>query len=191
MANIAIFASGEGTNAEALIKHFNVPQGRHKVVVLLANKPNAGALARAIELGVPTSVFDRETFVQAFDILNELKDRKVDVVVLAGFLWLIPEVFIEEFPNRIINIHPALLPKFGGKGMYGMHVHQAVKDAGEKQTGITIHLVNKEYDKGRILLQATCPVEQNDTPETISQKVHQLEHSNFASCIEAYLSECQ
>ena len=188
MANIAIFASGEGTNAEALIKHFNVPGSANKVVLVLSNKIEAGVLTRAKKCHVQTYVFTRVEFQQASPVLKKLLDYGVDFVVLAGFLWLIPKAFTTAFPNRIINIHPALLPKFGGKGMYGLHVHRAVKQAGELETGITIHLVNEEYDKGRILLQANCLVSELDTPESIQQKVHTLEHAHFAPCIENYLN---
>ncbi|MDR1227253.1 MAG: phosphoribosylglycinamide formyltransferase [Prevotellaceae bacterium] len=188
MNNIAIFASGSGTNAENIIRYFNFhPQKGAKVVMLYANKPEVYALIRAKKLGVPTHVFDRDTFYSSNEILAELNRLEVALIVLAGFLWLMPHNIVEAFPNKIVNVHPALLPKFGGKGMYGMNVHKAVKEAGERETGITVHYVNKEYDSGSIIFQAKCSVEKSDSPEAIAEKIHLLEQENFPRTVEEVL----
>ena len=181
--NLAIFASGGGTNAENIIKYF----ASHPIISVkevLSNKLDAGVHERARKLGVPSSTFSRPEFKEG-SFLNRLEE--VDYLILAGFLWLIPEYLVKAFPNRIINIHPALLPKFGGKGMYGHHVHQAVIDAQEKQSGITIHLVNEKYDEGRILFQTKCEVENDDTPESLAKKIHVLEYQHFPNVIEDYI----
>ena len=144
-------------------------------------------MEKAINAGVQTHTFNRESFYNTNQVLNKLNSKNVDLIVLAGFMWLVPENIVHEYSDRMMNIHPALLPKYGGKGMYGMHVHNAVKAAGEKETGITIHLVNKEYDKGRILFQAKCMLDAADSPEDIAQKINVLEHVNFPTQIELYL----
>ena len=184
---LALFASGSGTNAEAIMSHF----AHHpdvKVALLLSNNPNAYALERAKRFRVATRVFSRQEF-QNGTVLQWLREADVTHIVLAGFLWLIPENVLSAFRDRVVNIHPALLPKYGGKGMYGSKVHEAVKSAGETQTGITIHLVNERYDEGRILFQASCPLTHADTPESIAEKVHALEHRHFPAVIEQWSLE--
>jgi phosphoribosylglycinamide formyltransferase-1 len=183
---IAIFASGSGTNAEEIMKHFS-HHPRVEVVMLLSNSPEAYALKRAEKFNVPTAVFTRKEYKESQVVLEWLQEKQVTHVVLAGFLWLVPGYLTEAFPDRIINIHPALLPKFGGKGMYGMKVHEAVKEKGEIATGITIHLVNEHYDEGRVIFQASCPVGPQDTPETIAQQVHRLEYAHYPRVIEEWI----
>ncbi len=181
---IAVFASGSGTNAQNIIQYFS--ENEHIVVdSLWSNKPDAFALTRAANFGVDTFVFGRKQFYETDEVAQKLKSRGIDLIVLAGFLWLVPENLIESF--QIVNIHPALLPKYGGKGMYGMKVHQAVAENKEKETGISIHLVNQKFDEGRVLFQAKCTVLPTDTPETIAQKVHQLEYEYFPVIIEQFL----
>ncbi len=180
---LAILASGSGTNAENLARHF---QGHDQIQVckILSNREGAYVLQRADKLGIRSSTFTREEFRnQSF--LKRLEN--IDYLILAGFLWLVPEFLIEAFSDKIINIHPALLPAYGGKGMYGSRVHEAVIEAGENESGITIHLVNKEYDKGKILFQARCTIDQSDTPETLAQKVHALEYEFFPRIVEEYV----
>jgi phosphoribosylglycinamide formyltransferase 1 len=181
---IAIFASGSGTNAQAIIHYF---AGNQDIVVdsLWSNNPKAYALERAESLGIEAFTFNREQFYEKNDVVEKLKKRRIDLVVLAGFLWLVPENLIDNFP--IINIHPALLPKYGGKGMYGMRVHQAIIDNKEIETGISIHIVNKNYDEGELIFQATCPVFPGDTPEEVARKVHDLEYAWFPKIIEKYI----
>ncbi len=188
MKKIAIFASGSGTNAENIIRYF-AKGDQARVELVLCNRPEAGVLARAASLGVESMVFDRDTFYNSDRIVNLLRDRGVDYVVLAGFLWLVPSSLIAAYPNRIVNIHPALLPKFGGKGMYGDRVHQAVVEAGEKESGITIHIVNEHYDSGAILAQFRVPVEPTDTPDQVAAKVHALEYAHFPDVIAAELAK--
>jgi len=185
MKNIAIFASGSGTNAENIINHFN-NGNLAKVVLVLTENKNAYVLERVKKYGVSAFYFPIED-LKSGKILDLLKEYCVDFIVLAGFLKLFPESIIEEFPKRIINIHPALLPKFGGKGMYGNRVHQAVIEAEEKESGITIHNVNPKYDDGDIIFQAKCPVMKDDTPETLAQRVHSLEYKYYPEVIEALL----
>lgn len=187
MQNIAIFASGNGSNAQSIAEYF-----RHhpeiRVSLILSNNPAAYVLQRAINLAVPSYIFNRETFYQTSRIGDLLIEKDVTFIVLAGFLWMIPPGLIEAFPDRIVNIHPALLPRFGGKGMYGRHVHEAVLHSGCKESGITIHLVNNRYDEGRILFQATCQVLPGDTPETLAERIHQLEHRHYPEVIEQIVS---
>lgn len=185
-ARIAILASGSGTNAEAIMKYF---AGRTDVavVLLLSNNPSAYALERAKRFDVPTGVFSREEFRTGSEVMQVLENHAVTHIVLAGFLLLVPATLIKAFPDRIVNIHPALLPRHGGKGMYGERVHQAVKAAGDSTTGITIHLVNEKFDDGRILFQASCPVLDGDDPAQIAEKVHQLEHRHFPPVIEKWI----
>jgi len=184
MKRIAIFASGSGTNAQNIIEYFS---DNEKVIVdsLWANKPDAYAINRAEKHGVEAFVFNRERFYKTEEITETLRNRKVDLIVLAGFLWLIPDSLVKNF--TIINIHPALLPKYGGKGMYGMNVHKAVVNNQEKESGISIHFVNEEYDEGKLIFQATCSVEENDTPEMVAAKVHELEYLHFPKVIEGVL----
>jgi phosphoribosylglycinamide formyltransferase-1 len=190
MKNIAIFASGSGTNAENLIRRFNhAAQSRVCVKLLFSNNPNAYAITRAANLGVPARIFGRSDLYGSDAILQELRQQSIDLIVLAGFLWLMPERIVSAFRRRIVNIHPALLPKYGGKGMYGAHVHRAVKDAGERETGITIHYVNSEYDRGDIIFQATCPVSPGDTPDDIAAKIHLLEQEHFPRVVEKIAAE--
>ncbi len=180
---IAIFASGSGTNAERFFEHFQ-HHPLAEVSLLLTNNPKAGAIDRAKRFNIPVKVFDRATFIQTDSIVHFLQEKGIDFIVLAGFMWLVPANLIKAFPNRIVNIHPALLPAYGGKGMYGMYVHQAVKEAKEKETGITIHYVNEKYDEGQIIFQISTPISPGDTPEGIAEKVHALEHQYYPKVVE-------
>jgi phosphoribosylglycinamide formyltransferase-1 len=182
---IAIFASGNGSNAEAIMNYF---KGNPYITVdlLLTNNPNAYAIERAKKFGVLCKVFTREDFTGE-KVISWLSDSGITHVCLAGFLWLIPENLIKAFPDKIINIHPALLPKYGGKGMYGMKVHEAVRTANELETGITIHLVSTKYDEGEILAQEAVPVSATDTPDDIARKVHELEHKYYPVVIENWI----
>ena len=183
---IAVFASGSGTNAERIFEYFrNHPAA--EVSLLLSNRTDAFALVRAEKAGIPSIVFSREDFLSG-KVLEQLQFARITHIVLAGFLWLMPESIVRAYASRIINIHPALLPAFGGKGMYGMRVHEAVKASGATATGITIHEVNEHYDEGRILLQASCPVDASDTPDTIASKVHQLEYLHYPKAIERWMT---
>jgi phosphoribosylglycinamide formyltransferase-1 len=181
--NIAIFASGDGSNAQKIIDHFQNSE-KARVALVVSNNPSAYVLERAGKAGIPALLINKESFSGSDEVVNKLREAHIDLIVLAGFLWLIPQNLIKAFPDRIINIHPALLPKFGGKGMYGLNVHKAVCQAGEKESGITIHYVNEHYDSGKIILQERCPVEKNDTPEAVSSKVRELEHRHFAAVVE-------
>lgn len=185
---LAIFASGNGSNAEAIIRYFK-DHPSISVKVVLSNNPNAGVLGRAERFGIPTIVFNRTEFADPSRILEPLARAHVTHVVLAGFLWLVPGYLIDAYPDRIVNIHPALLPAYGGKGMYGMKVHDAVRAAGEKETGITIHVVNEHYDQGRILFQARCAVDEGCSSEDIARKVHALEHANYPAVVEKWVLE--
>lgn len=185
-AKIVVMASGNGTNAEAIFNHFR-SHPQVEVVLLVCNNPDAQVLKRAQKFDIPTRVVGRIEFNDEVFMLDLLNSKKATHLVLAGFLWLIPAFLIRAFPEKIVNIHPALLPKFGGKGMFGMRVHEAIKKAGEKNTGITIHLVNEEYDKGRILFQKACTVADDDSLEQIAGKVHQLEHDSYPKVIEDWI----
>ena len=182
MIRIVIFASGSGTNAENLINYFN-NSAYATVVRVLSNNEHAKVLQRAKRLKIKTKTFSKSDLMSENTVVDLLKEE-ADFIVLAGFLWRIPLAVIEAFPNRIVNIHPALLPKYGGKGMYGMHVHRAVKENNESETGITIHFVNEHYDEGAIIFQAKTEVASTDTPEDIAQKIHQLEYKHFPRIIE-------
>jgi phosphoribosylglycinamide formyltransferase-1 len=183
MKNIAVFASGSGTNAQNIAEYFlAVPDIR--VSLILSNKPDAYVLERAKKLNIPSLVFARKDFYESEIILDTLHGNKIDFLVLAGFLWLIPEYLLKVYSRRIINIHPALLPKYGGKGMYGDKVHQAVIQSGDKKTGITIHYVNDHYDEGEIIFQDSFDILPEDTAESIAQKVHVLEYLHFPRIIE-------
>jgi phosphoribosylglycinamide formyltransferase-1 len=180
---IAIFASGAGTNAEKIIEHFT-GHPRVKVALVVCNKPDAGVVNIAAHHQVPVLLIEKEPFFRGDAYVAALKQQGIGFIVLAGFLWKVPAALIQAYPNRIINIHPALLPKYGGKGMYGRHVHEAVIAAGEKESGITIHYVNEHFDEGAPIFQATCVVEPGDTPESLAQKVHVLEHRHFPRVVE-------
>ncbi len=185
MKKIAILASGNGTNAEKIMEYF-LSSSKAKVTLVASNKKNAFVLERAKKFKVPTFTFNSREMSEGF-LLQKLRSEKIDMVVLAGFLLHLPETLIQAFSNKMVNIHPALLPDYGGKGMYGMHVHQAVKNSGDKQTGITIHLVNEQYDEGKIIFQAAVPVLPEDSPEEIAQKVHELEHKYYPNVIESLI----
>lgn len=188
LKNIAVFASGAGSNARRLIEYFkNSPAGR--VTLLVSNKAGAGALDIAREHGVTTRVIDRADFDESAELLDYLRKKRIDFIVLAGFLRLLPAPLVQSYAGRIVNIHPALLPKFGGKGMYGMRVHEAVLRAGEMESGITIHYVNERYDEGDIIFQARCPVETGDSPAELAHKVQALEHRFFPLVVEDLLSK--
>ena len=188
MKRIVIFASGSGTNAENLIKYFQNHDSA-SVIQVLTNNPHAKVLDRAKNLGVSALSFNRVAFSKTDDVLNLLKASQPDLIVLAGFLWKIPESLLNAFPNKIINIHPALLPKYGGKGMYGMNVHQAVVANKESETGITIHYVNEHYDEGGIIFQTSCEVDMTDTAQDIANKIHELEMQHFPKIVEQLLNE--
>lgn len=183
---IAIFASGNGSNAEEIIKYFQ-SHSSIEVALLLSNNPEAFALQRATKLNVPSKVFDKSQFRESDEVVSWLREFQITHIVLAGFLWLIPKNLIEAFPKKIINIHPALLPKFGGKGMYGMKVHEAVKAAGEKETGISIHSIDEKYDEGEMLFQTSCEVLSTDTAQQIAAKVNQLEYKHYPAIIEKWI----
>lgn len=186
---IIVFASGEGTNAENIINYFE-PHNTINVSHLFSNNPNAGALQRAyMHENITVGHFDRQSFYDTDEMLDLLKDIQPSLIVLAGFLWKFPEKIIDAFPNRIINIHPALLPKYGGKGMYGDHVHRAVLENNESESGITVHYVTKDYDEGKIIFQLKTKVEDNETVRSLRDKIHVMEYKNFPQVIEKLLSE--
>jgi phosphoribosylglycinamide formyltransferase 1 len=182
---IAIFASGSGTNAEAIMKYFK-DHPLIKIELVLTNNPNALVLERAKKFAVPAKVFNREEFASD-EVVKWLQEYGVTHIVLAGFLWLIPASLLKPYPNQIINIHPALLPKFGGRGMYGMKIHELIRSLNETETGITIHLINDKYDEGPILYQGRCEVGRADTPKDIANKVHQMEYANYPLVIEQWI----
>ena len=184
MKHIAIFASGEGTNAENLFNYFNNDK-RVKIKLVVTNSDTAGVVARAENYKKNVQIISKTALYEyTSQIIEFLQTEKIDIIILAGFLLKIPEAFIKAFPNKIINIHPALLPKYGGKGMYGMNVHKTVIENKESESGITIHYVNEEYDKGEIILQAKCDVNKSDTPETLYEKIRKLEFEFFPKAIE-------
>lgn len=185
MITLAILASGSGTNAEALMKHFASVEGVN-VGLVLTNNAKAGVIQRAERFDVHCEVFTKSQ-MQSDWLVETLHARSIDFVVLAGFLLMIPPALIEAYPDKIINIHPALLPKFGGKGMYGQHVHEAVIAAKETQSGISIHLVNEHYDEGHILFQATCPVDSTDSADDVATKIHKLEHKHYPRVVEEWV----
>lgn len=188
MKNIAIFASGSGTNAANIIKYF-AGKKMAGVVLVLSNKPDAKVLPRAKDLNVPAFVFSNAEFTEGSLVLKKLTAYQVDFIVLAGFLSMIPASIISLYRDRIVNIHPALLPKYGGKGMYGTHVHQSVVSGKETESGITIHYVNERYDEGRIIFQAKCPVLSTDTPKEVESKVRALEYEHYPKVIENLLKK--
>ncbi len=179
---IAIFASGAGSNAVKIIEYFkNKPQYKF---IIFSNKKEAAVLEKAQKLEIQTYTFDRKDFYESENLLTILKAEKIDFVVLAGFLWLVPENMIRLFPNKIINLHPALLPKYGGKGMFGSRVHEAVIAAEEKESGITIHYVSEKYDEGQLIFQAKCELTDGETVESLAQKIHTLEHKHLPETLE-------
>jgi len=184
--NIAVFASGSGTNAENIAKYFS-ESSEINVTHIISNKPNAYVLERAKKFNIKTSVFNRSEF--ATKVPDIMVAENIDYIILAGFLLLIPKELIQKFPKKIINIHPALLPKFGGKGMYGMNVHKAVKEAQETETGITVHYVNEFFDEGEIISQHKCQLSENDSPDDIAAKIHTLEQTHFPKVIEQVFME--
>jgi phosphoribosylglycinamide formyltransferase-1 len=183
LPRIAVFVSGSGSNAENIVQHFRQTQ-TGEVSLMVCNNPTAFALQRATRLQVPALVIDKKTLQQKQTLLEILQAQRIDWIVLAGFLLLVPPYLLEAYPQRVINLHPALLPKYGGKGMYGMHVHEAVVANHETETGITIHYANEHYDEGQIILQAKCALDASDTPETVAQKIHELEYAHFPKAIE-------
>ncbi|MBR3854590.1 MAG: phosphoribosylglycinamide formyltransferase [Bacteroidaceae bacterium] len=186
MKNIAILASGSGSNAENIANYF-AGSTYAQVSLIVSNNPNAYVLERAKNLNIEALTVTKAEFMAADTLIAELKSRSIDFIVLAGFLLLVPEKLIEAYPGRIVNIHPALLPKHGGKGMYGDRVHRAVVEAGDTESGITIHLIDGDYDKGTTFFQATCPVLPDDTPDDVATKVHALEYKHFPRVIEEIL----
>lgn len=188
MQRIAIFASGSGTNAQRIMEYFRDHRSI-SVGLVLSNRQDAPVLERAAGFHVPTVVFNRNDLYQSRFILDILSVQGIDLLVLAGFLWMIPGYLLRAYPRRIVNIHPALLPKYGGKGMYGLHVHEAVIGSGDSASGISIHFVNDRYDEGELILQVKCRVEPGETPESLAKKVHELEYRHYPKVIEEVLGE--
>jgi phosphoribosylglycinamide formyltransferase-1 len=186
---IVIFASGSGSNAQRIIEYFREHPTNAEVVAVYTNNPNAYVIERCKALHVTCRLFNRTDFYNSTTVLDMLQHDQAHLLVLAGFLWLIPPPLVHAYPQRILNIHPALLPAYGGKGMYGHHVHEAVMANKEKESGITIHLVNEEYDKGAHLFQAKVNVTESDTPDSLAQKIHELEHKHFPEVIDSYLQK--
>lgn len=185
MKNIILFASGAGSNVQAIIDYF---EGRNmaKPVAIVCNKAGAGVLAIAEKHGIPVEMIDKTRF-SSEEFLNKINTYHPDLLILAGFLWKVPSNLVAQYPNKIINIHPALLPKYGGKGMYGMNVHNTVIEQKEKESGITIHYVNEHYDEGNVIVQAHCSIAETDTPELLAHNIHKLEHFYFPRTIEFLL----
>ncbi|MEA3445325.1 MAG: phosphoribosylglycinamide formyltransferase [Bacteroidota bacterium] len=188
MSKIAIFASGSGTNAQNLYEYFK-HHDRIKVDCILSNKSSAYVLERAKKMAVDSFVFSRQQFYEEGFVIDLLKKRQIDWVILAGFLWLLPTKLIREYPDRIVNIHPALLPKYGGKGMYGNKVHETVIENNENESGISIHYVNEKYDEGKIIYQAKCTIEKDDTADDLAKKIHVLEYEFFPKIIEQLVNQ--
>jgi phosphoribosylglycinamide formyltransferase-1 len=186
--HLVIFASGAGSNAQQIINYFRNSETA-KVVMIVCNKPGAGVISIAEKEQIPVLIIEKERFFKKDAYLSEIINAKADLLILAGFLWKIPQALIDAYPRRIINIHPALLPKFGGKGMYGQYVHEAILNAGEMESGITVHYVDEHYDNGDIIFQTACPVLDGDTTETLSHRIHQLEHLHYPMVIEALLKD--
>ncbi|MEO8884480.1 MAG: phosphoribosylglycinamide formyltransferase [Mucilaginibacter sp.] len=185
---IAIFASGSGSNAQKIMEHFK-RNPEAEVVLILTNNPQAYVLQRADNFEIPSHIFTRHEFYDTDDVIRILKTLQVDLIVLAGFLWLVPPALLSAFPNKIINLHPALLPKYGGKGMYGDHVHNAILAAGEEESGITIHFASEQFDEGEIIHQSKFKIESGDNLEMIKFKGQQLEHQHFPKVIENLLKK--
>jgi phosphoribosylglycinamide formyltransferase 1 len=190
MKNIAIFASGSGSNAENIIRYFSGKKDI-SVAIVVTNNPKAEVIQKAERLGVAVSVVDKGSFNDCSDLIKHLGELKVELIVLAGFLWKIPDLLLKAYHNRIINIHPSLLPRHGGKGMYGNKVHEAVLSHGDQESGITIHYVNEHYDEGEIIQQVKLKVEPHDTPAELAKKIQKLEHYYFPLAIEQILSPSQ
>lgn len=186
MKRIAIFATGGGSNAQKIIEHFE-NHNAAEVSLIISNKKTAGVLEKASVKNIPTLIINREEFYQTENILTKLDTFHIDFIVLAGFLWLMPAYLVKLYVNKVINIHPALLPKYGGKGMYGINVHRAVHAAQEEESGMTIHYVNEHYDEGAIIFQVKCSLLSTDTPNDIAQKVLQLEHQHYPKVIETVI----
>ncbi len=185
MKRVVIFASGSGSNAQRIVEFSKTDISAFSVDAFFCNNPNAFVIERAKQLDIPCIVFNRIEFNQTDtnSILQVLKEIKPDLIILAGFLWLVPKTIIDQFPNKIINIHPALLPKYGGKGMYGDFVHNEVINNNETESGITIHFVTEKYDDGDIIIQKSCPIESTDTSDSLAHKIHLLEHEWFPKTI--------
>lgn len=187
MKKIAVFASGAGSNAAQIIDRFRTHQ-TIQVALIVCNKPDAGVLKIATTKNIPSLIIEKENFFHGDAYVKELKEKEIDFIVLAGFLWKIPAALIKAFPDKIINIHPALLPKYGGKGMYGQYVHQAVIDNQETESGITIHYVDEVYDNGKTIFQATCAVHPTDTASLLAQRIAVLEHTHYPEVVERVIS---
>lgn len=185
---LALFASGSGSNARKMMERF-AQHPQIEVALLVSNKPGIGALHHAADFGISTLIIEKEKFFRGDGYVEELQSAGIDFIILAGFLWKIPAALIAAYPRRILNIHPALLPKFGGKGMYGKHVHEAVIAAGEKESGITIHLVDEQYDHGATIFQAICPVLADDTPDLLAARIHSLEHQHYPQVAEHFVMQ--
>lgn len=184
--HLAIFASGAGSNAQQIINYFK-NSDLAKIELIVCNKPGAGVINIAEKENIPVLMIEKERFFRGDGYLPEFQKAKTDLIVLAGFLWKIPQILIDAYPRRIINIHPALLPKYGGKGMYGQYVHEAILNAGEVESGITIHYVDEHYDNGDIIFQTACPVLDDDTAEDLAQRIHKLEHLHYPIVVEEVL----
>lgn len=188
--NVAIFASGAGSNAQKLIDHFR-KHSQIKITLIVCNKPGAGVLTIAQNEKIPSLLIEKEQFFRGNAYVEELKQHNVDFIVLAGFLWKVPVQLVKAFPQRIINIHPALLPNYGGKGMYGRFVHEAVIAAKETESGISIHFVDELYDHGQLIFQARCTIEAGETPDSLAQKIHALEHEHYPLIVEKVIGDLQ
>ena len=188
MKSIAIFASGNGSNAENIIRFFRQEKSGVEVALVVTNRRQAGVVERADRLQVPCLYFGKDEWCDGTNVLQALHRFDVDFIVLAGFLACVPPVLLQAYPERIVNIHPALLPKFGGKGMYGDRVHQAVVEAGEKESGITIHYINERYDEGAVIAQYHCPVFPDDTPDDVARRVHALEYEHYPRVLSRLVS---
>jgi len=188
MNRIAIFASGNGTNAQNIIEHFSA-YSNVEISLILSDNEKAFVLERAKKLKISSYVFSKNDLTQTKSVLQKLKEHNINFIVLAGFLLMIPENILNAYPNKIVNIHPALLPKYGGKGMYGNRVHKTVIESGDKESGISIHYVNKEYDEGQIIFQAKCQVSKNENHEILAKKIHQLEYEHYPKVIEELIKK--
>jgi formyltetrahydrofolate-dependent phosphoribosylglycinamide formyltransferase len=187
-ARLAIFASGKGSNAQMIIEHFRY-SSKARIVLIVCNKPDAGVISIAEKENIPVLLLQRDKFLQGDGYLDEIRSYDIDLIILAGLLWKLPTSLVHTYSSRILNIHPALLPKYGGKGMYGDYVHKAVLKSGDKESGISIHLVDEIYDHGKVIFQAHCPVLQSDTPESLAERIHKLEHAHYPKIIERVVEE--